>query len=204
MSKLFDTLEKIQDQKEKPSQVKQTAPRPPAAPKKGRLVPFLVGLVVIVALIVAGQQLPALKKLFVRPTQVVKERKTLPLPAQATKKASAPIEVAPDTNLAGQEQAEYYNNLAVSLLPQGDAWSALYYFDKASQLAPESPEPLINMAIILAKMDLGFPAGRLFKKAYQLTPENAYLLQAIDLAMAEQVLPPDFHETIKVVGMDKE
>jgi tetratricopeptide (TPR) repeat protein len=105
-------------------------------------------------------------------------------------------QIAEDEKRAGQAHGEYFNNHAVSLNAKGETWTALYYLDKASRVAPKQPEPLINMALILTQMDLGFPAGRLFKKAYQLDPDNEYLRQAMELAIEKQVLPPDFYKSM--------
>ncbi len=201
MSKLFDTLEKIQEQENPSPQAEQAAtPRP--ARKTGRYFPFLVGLTVIVALLIAGQYYPVIKKRLSRPPAKMQVSSPQATSASKPEISHAASQAPMANNLSGQAQVEYFNNYAVSLTEKGDAWAALYYFDKASNLAPEQPEPLINMAIILSQMDLGFPASRIFKKAYQLAPDNEYLLQAIELAIAEQVLPPDFHETIPVPGMD--
>lgn len=201
MSKLFDTLEKIQEQEAPSPQVEHTA-RPRSAKKSGRYFPFLVGVTVIVAIVVAGKYLPAIKKNLSRQTVQVQGSKPATTAAQNSQISPAASHVPDQENLSGPDQVAYLNNQAVALVEKGDAWSALYYFDKASKLGPQQPEPLINMAVILMQMDLGFPAGRLFKQAYQLAPGNDQLLEAIELAIADQVLPPDFFETIPVPGMD--
>ncbi len=201
MSKLFDTLEKIQEQETTSPQAEQAATLPPAR-KTGRYFPFLVGLTVIVAIVVAGQYLPVLKTKLSRQSKKIELSTPVAPPVSGPQISHAGSRTAQGENLTGLAQVEYFNNHAVGLTEKGDAWAALYYFDKASKLAPEQPAPLINMAVILAQMDLGFPAGRIFKKAYQLAPDNNHLLQAIELAIAEQILPPDFFETIPVPGMD--
>ncbi len=201
MSKLFDALEKIQEQEDTSPQVEQVA-KPQPTRKTGRYFPFLVGLTVIAAIVVATQYIPVFKNnLFQQSAEVQTKRSTTPIaPDSQISHATSPL--PQKTNLPTPAQVEYFNNHGVELIEKGDAWDAIYYFDKASKLAPEQPEPLINMGVILAQLDLGFPAGRVFKKAYHLAPHNEHLHQAIDLAIAEQVLPPDFPETIPVSGMD--
>ncbi|MBU0681194.1 MAG: hypothetical protein KKD73_07215 [Proteobacteria bacterium] len=201
MSKLFDTLEKIQEQ-EAPSPQVEHAARPRSAKKSGRYFPFLVGVTVIVAIVVAGKYLPVIKKNISRQTVQVQESNPASTAVPSSQISPAASQVPQQENLSGLDQVVYLNNQAVALVEKGDAWSALYYFDKASKLGPQQPEPLINMAVILMQMDLGFPAGRLFKQAYQLAPDNDQLLEAIELAIADQVLPPDFFETIPVPGID--
>ncbi len=201
MSKLFDTLEKIQEKEaSSPPAEESRSPRP--AKKTGRYFPFLLGLTIIVAMMAAGQYLPVFKKSLSRPPQKPQTTSQATTPAQKPQPSYAASQTDQGDKLAGPAQVEYFNNHAVALTEKGDAWAALYYFDKASKLAPTQPEPLINMAVILSQMDLGFPAGRIFKQAYQLAPENEHLLQAIELAIAEHVLPPDFYETIPISGID--
>ncbi len=201
MSKLFDTLEKIQDQEDTSPRAEQAAT--PSAPRKtGRYFPFLVGLTAIVAIIAVGKYLPIFTKGPAQQPDRVQTSRPATTPANRPPISHAASQAARGENLPTQARIEYFNNHAVDLTKKGDAWAALYYFDKAGKLAPEQPEPLINMAIILSQMDLGFPASRIFTKAYQLAPDNDHLLQAIELAIAEQVLPPDFYETIPVPGTD--
>ncbi|MDR9502089.1 MAG: hypothetical protein RI601_09870 [Desulfurivibrionaceae bacterium] len=198
MSKLYDTLEKIQEQ-ETDTTPAHKAFRPPPAPRTRRFVPLLLGVLVVIALVVvASYTLPLFNKDVSR--QQKKAEVSRPAEQQAvSSRVSRPApQEAEDEKRPGPAQGEYFNNHAVSLNAQGQPWTALYYLDKASRAAPERPEPLINMALILTQMDLGFPAGRLFKKAHQLDPDNAYLRQAMELAIAKQVLPLDFYETMPV------
>lgn len=193
MSKLFETLEKIQEHEEGTPQVDQpVAPRP--ARKTGRYVPFLAGLTIIGAIIYGGQYFPELQKQFFRDSQPVIEK--TPPPASTAKTQHPAHQVSAPENMTDLARVEYLNNQAVALSTKGDNWSALYYFDQASKLAPSQPEPLINMAILLSEMGLIFPADRVFREAYQVDPEHTHLLQAIELAISEQVLAPDFYETI--------
>ena len=195
MSKLFDTLEKIQKNEEISPQVDQTvAPLP--ARKNGRYFPFLVGLTIIAAIIAVGQHLPKLQKKFFQKQQSVAEKTTPQASSAPAKAIHATNQLSAPANLTDLAKVEYFNNQGVDLSTKGDNWSALYYFDEASKLAPAQPEPLINMAILLSEMGLVFPADRVFREAYQVDPENTHLRQAIELAISRQVLSPDFYETI--------
>ncbi len=202
MSKLFDTLEKIQAQENVRPMVEQVAP-PPSAKKTGRYFPFLVGLTVVVAIFAGVKYFPLLKKNITPSPTKVQTKTPAPATPSTPKVSHADSRIAVTKNLATHQQVEQLNNHGVALTQKGDTWAALYYFDKASKLAPKQSEPLVNMAIVLAQMDLGFPAARVFREAYQLDPENNYLLQAIELAIAEQILPPDFYETIPIPGLEE-
>lgn len=197
MSKLYDTLEKIQEQ-ETDSTPAHKVFTPPPGRRTSRFVPLLTGVLLVIALVVASYTLPLFNKDVSR--QQKKAETSRPAEQQAvTSRLSRPVpRVAEEEKRAGQTQGEYFNNHAVRLNAQGGTWTALYYLDKACKVAPERPEPLINMALILTQMDLGFPAGRLFKKAHQLDPKNEYLRQAMELAIAKQVLPPDFYKTLSL------
>lgn len=194
MSKLFDALQKIQAQETATSH-EEPAAAPRAARRTGRFFPFLAGLTVIVALMAATTFFPTLKQTLSPPPvasdppRAVAPSTPLPTPP--------PVAVLPKKN-GGPARVDELNNHAVALYEQGDSWTALYYLDQASKQAPDQPEPLINMAVVLLQMDLGFPAGRLFSQAYQLAPDNDHLLAAMELAIAEQVLPPDFFETLPI------
>ncbi len=195
MSKLYDTLEKIQEQ-ETDTTPAQKAFTPPPARRTSRFVPLLVGVLMVIALVIASYTLPLFNKNLARQQKKAEMRRPAEQQAVSSRISRPAPQVAEDEKRAGPAQGEYFNNHAVSLSAQGETWTALYYLDKASRVAPKQPEPLINMALILTQMDLGFPAGRLFKKAYQLDPENEYLRQAMELAIAKQVLPPDFYKTM--------
>lgn len=193
MSKLFDALEKIQQQEEADPPPEQSAPPAAAAGRRGYL-PYLLGIMMLIILIAAGLQLPSLKEMLShdRPTRDM-ERSAITGGDQAA--TAVPPVGEPPADLPAGQQMEFYHKKGLALSQAGDFWSALYYFDKAAELGPEQPEPLINMAIILSRLDLGFPAGRLFREAYGLAPDNEHLRQAVQQAMAAQILPPDFRET---------
>ncbi|MEN8256678.1 MAG: hypothetical protein ABFS09_02335 [Thermodesulfobacteriota bacterium] len=202
MSKLFDTLEKIQEQENVRPHAEQAA-SPLSAKKTGRYLPFLVGLTVIVAIFAGIKYFPHAKKSILPSPAKIHKNTPAPAVTPSPMISHADSRIPVTTNLPSPQQVEQFNNHGVTLTQRGDAWAALYYFDKASKLAPGQPEPLVNMAIVLTQMDLGFPAARIFKEAYQLAPENDYLLQAIELAIAEQILPPDFYETMPVPGIEE-
>ncbi|PLX49037.1 MAG: hypothetical protein C0613_09165 [Desulfobulbaceae bacterium] len=190
MSKLFDALEKIQQQEEADSPPEQSDSTAAAAQKKGYL-PYLLAIIVLVILIAAGLQLPPFKEVLFhdRPTR---EQERPPISGGDQAAATVPRVGEPPAHASPRQQMEFYNKKGLALSRTGDFWSALYYFDKAAELGPQQPEPLLNMAILLSRLDLGFPAGRLFREAYELAPDNEHLRQAVQQAIAEQILPPDF------------
>lgn len=197
MSKLFDALQKIQAQETAPRQ-EEPAATPRTARRTGRFFPFLVGLTIIVAVVAATTFFPTIKQaLFQAPETGGPHQTAAPAQPEPAQPPAAGPAALPKSHV-GHGRVDELNNHAVALYEQGDSWTALYYFDQASKQAPDQPEPLINMAVVLLQMDLGFPAGRLFSQAYQLAPDNDHLLQAMELAIAEQVLPPDFFETLPI------
>lgn len=195
MSKLYDTLEKIQEQ-ETDTTPAHKAFTPPPARRTSRLVPLLAGVLLVIALVVASYTLPLVNKDVSRQQKKAESSRPAEQQALSSRISQPGPQVAEEEKRDDQAQGEYFNNHAVRLNAEGETWIALYYLDKASRVAPERPEPLINMALILTQMDLGFPAGRFFKKAHQLDPKSEYLRQAMELAIAKQVLPPDFHKTL--------
>ncbi len=190
MSKLFDTLEKIQHQDDTTPDQEQIAVVVPPAPSHSKFFPFLVGMTVIVAIFAgfqffSGQQ----HKPAVAPKTAAQHDQ--PVAALAKKMTpTAPLPQAPKGS--NEDKMIFFNNKGVTMARQGELWQAIYYFDQADRLMPSRGEAAINMGMTLAHLGLQFPAQRYFAKARGINPHNEQLRQAMQTAIANKQINADF------------
>ena len=190
MSKLFDALEKIQQQEPQQASsepAKETAP----VAKTGRYFPFLLGLTLITAVLAASHyyDLRQKKKKQAAPHPVARQS-VVPGPSAMLPIAPPALAEAPAGN--SQQKQSYYNEQGLSLAHKGDYWQAIYFFEQAIQLDPPQPEPAINMAVTLAHLGLQFPAQRYFSQAWQLAPGHQGLVQALNQAKERRQIEQNF------------
>jgi tetratricopeptide (TPR) repeat protein len=193
MSKLFDTLEKIQTN-ETFSPTPGVGITPSAKPKGNKIVITLVALAVCaVGLFFVLQSIETFKLPGITTKQsahISIPTATQVLPAETTSKHSAfkvqkiqPV-TKPVKPIAKEllHQMTTFNNQGVRLIAKSEYWQGIYYFNKAHALSPQSIEPLVNMAVALMELGLTAPANRFFHEALTLDPNNPKLRDNLALA----------------------
>jgi tetratricopeptide (TPR) repeat protein len=195
MSKLFDTLNKIQTNE-------TYTPTPgglqsPPRKKGNRIIVVLVVLAVTAVVVFLALQnmntfkLPQIAEKQPASTPVAanqaistSDRNDSPKQVYIQGVQGGPETITPvsDDILARMVQL---NNQGVRLMARSDHWQGIYYFNKAHTLSPQSVEPIINMAVALMELGLTAPANRFFQEAITLDPNNGRLKD--NLAMAARL-----------------
>jgi len=193
MSKLFDTLEKIQNNEiysPAPGTGIPSAPRP----KGNKIIITLAALAICaIGLFFVLQDIETFKLPGIttkQPTHVSIPAATQILPAEKTIKHPAPkvqkkqpvsIPVKPIAKELLHKMTSL-NNQGVRLISKSEYWQGIYYLNKAHALSPQSVEPLVNMAVALIELGLTAPANRFFHEALALDPNNKKLRDNLALA----------------------
>lgn len=189
MSKLFDTLEKINHDDQDPTPEEPVVVQV-STKKNSRFFPFLVGLTIIVAILASVNLYTTMqKKKTSQPTFHLATK--LPSMTAVTKQMRpAPARLSSPKG-SNEDKMIFFNNQGVSLARQGKFWPAIYNFAQAEKLLPDRAEPVINMGLTLAHLGLQFPAQRYLQKAYTINPDNPHLRQAIAQAIANKQIAAD-------------
>ncbi len=195
MSKLFDTLEKIQNKDTFSPTTAGLAP--PPQQKTNKVFFILVALAVsAVVLFLALQNIDTFKLPRITGKQPVPSAVTQDQSIVLTENTGSSTHIP---QLAGQpasnatkafseniyNQMTQFNNQGVRLLARSEHWQGIYYFNKAHALSPQSVEPIVNLAIALTELGLTAPANRFFREAVTLDPDNRILRD--NLALAAQL-----------------
>ena len=88
------------------------------------------------------------------------------------------------------ENASFFelNNLGVEQVALLDYWQGIYYLQKASDVSPQSIEPIINIAVAYTELGLHKRAMDYFRRAYELDPANLDLLDNLGILMKTGLL----------------
>lgn len=228
MSKLFNTLEKIRHHETRSKPLRRPSSRNKKGPPKSGSKGILIGMfalfgVLLIYTVALYKQLNFMT--FYGTIQHVAQRFNIPLPDAATHPAKQQIKIplaidtepkpAPAASApkepTDQEKMAQLNNRGTELVQQDDHWRALYYFDQAHRLRPQSPEPLINMGVALSELGLNGPAGRFFQQAHDLAPQHPALTKSLQTLASFGLLEEDLKaalaphkETLKSRPVSKE
>ena len=195
MSKLFDTLEKIQNKETFSPATDSLAP--PPEQKSGKSLIILVALAVsAVVVFLALQNIDIFKLPRITGKQPVPSTVTQDQASELTENTVSSTHILqqagqPASNAAQPASANtlnqmtQYNNQGVRLIARSEHWQGIYYFNKAHALSPQSVEPITNLAIALMELGLTAPANRFFREALTIDPDNTILKD--NLALAAQL-----------------
>ncbi len=205
MSKLFETLEKIQRI--------EPAPAGPSISANGmenktkqwhKFLPFLL-LTVAVVLVVSFYTTRNQSALIIqvkKPVEAKNEQDRTPTELTVVAEDNTLLSPEPETRTAYQQMVDL-NNQGTRFLTKNRYWQSIYYFDKARKIQPQSVEPVINLAVALSELGLTGPANRFFTKAREIDPEHPVLRENMIIAskkgilhttMTLEVSLPDFEE----------
>lgn len=178
MSKLFDTLEKI-NKNEVADDIAQPAPKK-VSPQRNQWPLYLLGIVIVASCLFWGifsfnfQQIENIATNF--------QKQNNPLPQPKTQSQAQVIKQRPPLKKNKLEKMTDLNNQGVALVTRNQHWQGIYYFSEAKKLQPGRVEPLINLAVTLTELHLYGPARRYFKEAVKLDPNNPLLCKNINIA----------------------
>ncbi len=193
MSKLFETLDKIQHQEEEQALPYESA-KLVASSQRSRL-PFLVIAVVIAGFIVVYQNWSGEKVVPVsRSANKLLVAQNL-VAASPMQPVVADLQVTPQ-DLSAAEAAESYNRIGVEYARKGQFWEAIFYFEKAQSSAPEMIEPYINQGAVLLNLKLANPAKKILLKAYDLDSHNMALWETINNARKSELVTVEFVQSL--------
>lgn len=186
MSKLFNTLEKIRHHESSNEPARRSPSRKsPAVVKSGPprflslLLVVMLGVMVLYTVILSTRL--NLTPLTANFRQLLITLQLLPNPdaARSARSAASNINVPPQdrgpATTSAVEQAVQLSRTGAALFRSGDYWRSIYFFDRARQLDPQAPEPLIDMAAALSELGLFGPANRLLREASALNPDDPAL-----------------------------
>lgn len=193
MSKLFDTLEKIQNN-ETYSPVPGVGITSSPKPKGNKIIIMLIALAIgAIGLFFVLQRIET----FRLPGITAKQPAHVSIPAdsqilqtettvkhQESKMQKVIPATKPVKPIAKElvHQMTTLNNQGVRLISKYEYWQGIYYLNKAHALSPQSIEPLVNMAVALMELGLTAPANRFFHEALTLDPNNRKLRDNLALA----------------------
>lgn len=215
MSKLFNALEKIRHHEARPaSAAKLGAKKKRPAPRNGPKGLFwgllLLGGILLLSAAVFSHR-PRLATLYANLKELVRREWPVSLPGgqkqPAAGKTALPAGTLPATpddpapsaslELPARERMVALNNKGAAAVRQGDYWRGIYYFDQARELRPQSPEPLINMAVALSELGLPGPALKLWQQAYALAPQHPMLRENLRILAGLGMLEGPLYDEIK-------
>lgn len=192
MSKLFDTLEKIQNNDTYTPPAASDFQQPPKSKgKKYIIVPVVLAACAVIFFFVL--QRSESFKVFRKSASQSSGISTVQVPQSSTMHANTAAQkmspqgdtVASHINTDGSDslqQMNMLNNQGVKLISKSEYWAGIYYLNKAHTLSPRSIEPLINMGVALMELGLTVPANRFFHKALAIDPDNKKLRDNLILA----------------------
>ncbi len=191
MSKLFDTLEKINRNESAPDSEHSAEMR--IASSKRRWPLYLLGLVISGLFLFLGinffhfQQHETITTNFKTQNLVGQDKGKDP--EQVSEVESSPqknkLPDALSAPVGDKNDVEHFvalNNKGVALVSRDQYWQGIYYLEKAGKLQPERIEPLINLAVALFELHLYGPARRYFDEALKVDSNNPLLRENIDIA----------------------
>lgn len=193
MSKLFDTLEKIQNNETYSPAPGAGIPSSPR-PRGNKILITLVALAFCaIGLFLVLQNIDTFKL----PRITARQPAHIPVPEDKPVLQSEIIRKHPISNMLNDQpviksfkpiskellhQMTTLNNQGVRLISKSEYWQGIYYLNKAHALSPQSIEPLINMAVALMELGLTAPANRFFHDALTIDPDNKKLRDNLALA----------------------
>ncbi len=191
MSKLFDTLEKINRNEVAPD-LEHPGDREISSSKR-KWPLYLLGLVLSGTFLFWGINFIHFQQQETITTNhknlnLLKEDKT-PNPAQVTELETARLKAESAGNIPSPIGDKHemgrmiaLNNKGVALVADDQHWQGIYFFEKARKLQPRRIEPLINLAVALTELHLYGPARRYFDEAVKLDSNNPLLHKNMDIA----------------------
>ena len=209
MSKLFETLEKIQQNEPALALAGPHISADGTENKKKQWHKFLPVLLLTTAMILVGS-FYALRH---QPVSIIQVKNDLPLWEKKSDQYRTPtalnaIEEKPLLSLEPKNRTDFQqmvdlNNQGTRFLTKNRYWQSIFYFDKARQIQPQSVEPVINLAVALSELGLAGPANRFFTEARKIDPDHPVLQENMIIAakkgilhgpLALEVTLPDFEE----------
>jgi len=192
VSKLFETLEKIQQNEPVPAGPHISADG--TENKKKQWYRFLPVLLLTVAVVLVGSFYAVRHQ----PVSIIQVKNDSPPREERGDQDSTPTELnavenspllspEPETRTAYQQMVDL-NNQGTRFLKKNRYWQSIYYFDKARKIQPESVEPVINLAVALSELGLTGPANRVFIEAREIDPDHPGLRENMIIASKKGIL----------------
>ncbi len=169
MSKLFETLEKIREREALP----QTSLRSPGNTGHSRRerIRFFLLAVVTFALVIA---------VFLTYGSRTSPGRNTTSSSSPAAPAIAPSGHRPEATKADNDPVSL-NFRGCRLVEERKYWPAIILFQKAAELVPRRPEPLINMAVALSELGLFGPAAEKLNLAAAISPRHPALLRNLEI-----------------------
>jgi tetratricopeptide (TPR) repeat protein len=208
VSKLFNTLEQIRRHETfRFHRHPFPAPRPAAKGQAGRRWVLATVLLLTMTVLATGGRLlrdfhlPTFSRpgmTAATPAPATPGPAKLPAAGHARPETpeSRPHLAAPANGSPRERQLLALNDKGVEAAGRGDYWQAVHFFKKASELQPGRPEPLINLGVVLIRLDLPVPARRAFEEAYAAAPADPRLRQNLEMLAAAGLLDGKLAEAV--------
>ena len=196
MSKLFETLEKIQQHEPALAGPHISAEGTANSNKEWKKqLPFLlltVAVLLVGSFYAVRHQLATIIQVQtdVLPREDRSDQERTP-PELAAVEDSTLLSSEPGTPTAYRQMVDL-NKQGSRFLAKNRHWQAIYYFDKARKIQPQSIEPVLNLAVALSELGLAGPANRFFTEARGIDPGHPGLEENLIIAAQKGILhaPP--------------
>ncbi|MEA3547031.1 MAG: hypothetical protein U9R66_05145 [Thermodesulfobacteriota bacterium] len=210
MSKLFETLEKIQQNEPALALAGPHISADGTETKKKQWQRLLPVLLLTAAVVLIGSVYAVRHQ----PVSIIQVKNDI-LPTKERNDTERPppeLNVVENSQLLSHElqsrtafqQMVDLNNQGTRFLAKNRYWQGIYYFDQARKIQPQSVEPLINLAVALSELGLAGPANRFFTEARKIDPDHPGLQENLIIAAKKGILHGPLALDITLLDFEKQ